>query len=47
MLQNGADLRLVQELLGHCNISTTEVYTNINKKFIKESFVKNHPRNKN
>lgn len=47
MLQNGADLRLVQELLGHCNISTTEIYTNINKKFIKESFFKNHPRNKN
>ncbi len=46
MLQNGADLRLVQELLGHSNISTTQIYTNINKDFIKESFFKNHPRNK-
>jgi integrase/recombinase XerD len=46
MLQNGADLRLVQELLGHSNISTTQIYTNINKDFIRESFIKNHPRNK-
>lgn len=46
MLERGADLRVVQELLGHSNISTTEIYTNINNKFIKESFFKNHPRNK-
>ena len=46
MLERGADLRVVQELLGHSSISTTEIYTNINKKFIKDSYFKNHPRDK-
>ncbi len=46
MLERGADLRIVQELLGHSSISTTEIYTNINKKFIKNSYFKHHPRNK-
>lgn len=46
MLERGADLRVVQELLGHSSISTTEIYTNINKKFIKNSYFKHHPRNK-
>ena len=46
MLERGADIRTVQELLGHSNISTTEIYTNINKKFIKESFFKHNPRGK-
>jgi len=45
MLERGADLRVVQELLGHSSISTTEIYTNINKKFIKDSYFKHHPRN--
>ena len=47
MLERGADLRVVQELLGHSSISTTEIYTNINKKFIKDSYFKNNPRDKN
>ena len=46
MLERGADLRVVQELLGHSSISTTEIYTNINNKFIKDSYFKHHPRNK-
>jgi len=45
MLERGADLRLVQELLGHSSISSTEIYTNIDKKFIKDSFFRHHPRN--
>ncbi len=46
MLEEGADLRIVQELLGHSSISTTEIYTNLNKKHIKESYFKHHPREK-
>lgn len=43
MLERGADLRVIQELLGHSSITTTERYTHISKKKLKESFVKFHP----
>lgn len=46
MLEQGADLRVVQELLGHASISTTEIYTNLDKKHIKKTYFKYHPRNK-
>jgi integrase/recombinase XerD len=46
MLEEGADLRIVQELLGHSSISTTEIYTNLDKKHIKQSYFKHHPREK-
>jgi len=46
MLEKGADLRIVQELLGHSSISTTEIYTNLDKRHIKETYFKYHPREK-
>ncbi len=46
MIQRGADLRIVQELLGHSSISTTEIYTNLDKEYIKGVYFKYHPREK-
>jgi integrase/recombinase XerD len=42
LIQNGADLRGVQELLGHKNITTTEIYTHLDLSFIKEVYKKYH-----
>lgn len=44
MIQNNADLRIVQELLGHMDISTTQIYTHLDKKILKEAHKKYHPR---
>ncbi|HHU55585.1 MAG TPA: site-specific tyrosine recombinase XerD [Acholeplasmataceae bacterium] len=43
LLQNGLDLRMIQELLGHEDISTTEIYTHVNNQKIKEIYLKAHP----
>ena len=44
MLRGGMDIRMVQELLGHANISTTQVYTQVDREHIREVYEKAHPR---
>ena len=44
LLANGADIRVIQELLGHSNIATTEIYTHIIDEKVKKDYEKNHPR---
>lgn len=44
MLEGGADLRALQEMLGHADISTTQVYTHVDRRHVREEYLTTHPR---
>ncbi|HNT71327.1 MAG TPA: tyrosine-type recombinase/integrase, partial [Bacteroidales bacterium] len=47
LVENGADLFAVQEMLGHSSITTTEIYTHVSMSYLRDVIDNFHPRNKN
>lgn len=45
LLEGGANLRAIQEMLGHASITTTEIYTHLDQRFLREAILTHHPRN--
>lgn len=47
LLERGANIRVIQEMLGHEKITTTEIYTHMDRQFLREEIIQHHPRNRN
>ena len=45
LLEGGANLRAIQDMLGHESITTTEIYTHLDQHFLREAIISFHPRN--
>ncbi len=46
LLERGANIRIIQEMMGHEKITTTEIYTHIDRNFLRQEIIEHHPRNK-
>jgi integrase/recombinase XerD len=44
LIEGGADLRAVQEMLGHESITTTEIYTHLDRDYLRDAIIQFHPR---
>jgi integrase/recombinase XerD len=47
LIEGGADLRAVQEMLGHASITTTEIYTHLDRDYLRSNILSFHPRARN